>query len=190
MSGYARSPSSQYSPVEVGAGPWTQLKPMLHYRTDLQVGDFTVVEPSARNYMAEVSSCSYRSGTRLEKFSGDGFHAFPVKVLAVGGELIPSNHQFDTVISINVLEHVQNAFEYLTQLRQILRPGGLLIFHERYYYNAHIMDGDLLHPIRIKRRVLDIFLNSFEILFNNCSAAYGMRPGETGYYVIARRRSS
>ena len=152
------------------------------------MADFTIVEPSANSYMAEVSTCSYRDGTRLMKWNGDGFHSFPVNVISSGGESLPYYSQFDALISINVIEHVQNVFEYLTKLVDVLRPGGLLIFHDRYYNNPQIMDGDIMHPIRIKRRILDHFLNRFDIIFNNCSAAYGMRPGETGYYVIARKR--
>lgn len=33
--------------IEVGAGPWTQLKGILHVRPELQVDEFTVWEPSA-----------------------------------------------------------------------------------------------------------------------------------------------
>ena len=172
----------------MGAGPWTQFKALLHFRPDLEVAEFTVVEPSANSYMSEVSTCSYKEGTKLMKWTGDGHHSFPVNVLAAGGESLPSASQFDTLISINVIEHVQNVFEYLTKLVDVLRPGGLLIFHDRYYHNAQIMDGDVMHPIRIKRRVLDYFLTRFHIIYNNCSAAYGMRAGETGYYVIARKR--
>jgi hypothetical protein len=46
--------------------------------------------------------------------------------------------------------------------------GGILIFHDRYYDNEHIKDGDMFHPIRIKQEILDRFLGGFSILFNNC----------------------
>jgi SAM-dependent methyltransferase len=100
--------------------------------------------------------------------------------MSVGGEAIPESHSgmYDTLIAINVIEHVQNAFEFLTQIYTALKPGGLLIFHDRYYLNSHIMDGDLWHPVRIKRRVLDHFLAGFQILYNNCSATYGNRIGD------------
>ena len=55
--------------------------------------------------------------------------------------------------------------------------------------DSEISNGDLYHPIRIKRIILDRFLMVFEILFNNCSADYEGRKGEEGYYVIARKLS-
>ena len=110
--------------------------------------------------MAEVASCSYSSRTALAKMDG-GAHAFPVKVMSNGGELLSSVGRdegstkllYDTLLSINVIEHVQDAFKYLTGLYQTLKPNGLLIFHDRYYTHQEISNGDLYHPIRIKRKV-------------------------------------
>jgi len=174
--------------IEVGAGPWTQVKGFLHIRSDLILEHLTIWEPSAERYMKEVRSCSYQSGSSLVKADGSGQHAFPVSVVSTGGELLATGKQFDTVISINVLEHVQDAFKYLTGLYKALRPGGLLVFHDRFYGNAEITQGDLYHPIRIKRKVLDHFLSGFHILFNNCSAHYEGRK-DRGYYVLARKKS-
>lgn len=176
--------------IEVGAGPWTQTKGFLHIRPDLRISDFTVLEPSANSYIAEVSSCSYKTGQSLGRWDGRGQHPFPVHVVSAGGEALSESlatQQFDTLVSINVLEHVQNAFEYLSQLYHALRPGGLLIFHDRYYVGSHIMDGDLYHPVRIKRKVLDHFLAGFRLIYNNCSATYDGRMGEMGYYVIGTK---
>lgn len=173
--------------IEVGAGPWTQIKGILHVRQELSVSELTVFEPGADSYMRDVPSCSYRTG-RLERFDSRGAHAFPVVVQSHGGELLVGGGHYDSLVSINVLEHVQDAFRYLTALVDALRPGGLLIFHERYYTDTEVLRGDLWHPVRIKRVVLDAFLSRFDILFNNCDADYGGRLNETGYYVIALKR--
>ena len=175
--------------IEVGAGPWTQMKGILHARPDLipGVASFTVWEPNAKRYMKAVSSCSYRSGDKLVRWDGQGTHTFPVIVQSDGGELLSNSTAYDTVISINVLEHVQDAFRYLTGLYQALKPGGVLIFHDRYYEDRAIIDGDQYHPVRIKRQVLDRFLSGFHVVFNNCSANYDNRVGEQGYYVIATK---
>jgi len=176
------------SVIEVGAGPWTQLKGMLHIRPDIQVQSFMVWEPGADRYMSEVSSCSYKTSGKLTKFNGSGFHPFPVTINSRGGELLTdssSHNLYDTLISINVIEHVQDAFSYLTGLYLVLKKGGLLILHERYYSDDQITQGDKFHPVRIKRAVLDRFLSGFKILYNNCHAKFDNRPGEKGYYVIA-----
>lgn len=142
--------------------------------------------------MATVSTCSYRTGSTLTKWKSAHAHPFPVIVAAHGGEDLRESgnarKQYDTLISINVLEHVQDAFQYLANLFTTLRSGGLLIFHDRYYDDASITNGDLFHPVRIKKVVLDHFLSGFEILYNNCHADYDGRPGERGYYVLAIKR--
>mmetsp|Transcript_32140 Transcript_32140/g.46332 ORF Transcript_32140/g.46332 Transcript_32140/m.46332 type:complete len:494 (-) Transcript_32140:2389-3870(-) len=179
--------------VEVGAGPWTQLKGILHVRSDLIVEKFTVWEPGAQRYMSEVPTCSYKSGKSLMKWETNAkeqFHPFPVDVTSDAGELLTrpgSLIQYDTLISINVLEHVQDAFRYLTGLYMSLRHGGLLIFHERYYDTHTLTDGDLYHPVRITKHVLDKFLSGFKVIYNNCSAMYGNRRNEKGYYVLATK---
>lgn len=173
--------------IEVGAGPWTQLKGLLHVRSDLVVNSFTVWEPGASRYMKEVSSCAYKDG-KLVKWDSSGYHPFPVVIQSEGGEkLIDFEKAFDTVITMNVLEHVQDAFEYLTGIYKILKQGGTLIMHERYYNDQTILDGDNYHPIRIKKYVLDKLLSGFQIIFNNCSAAYDGRVNDRGYYVIATK---
>lgn len=99
--------------------------------------------------------------------------------------------QYDVVISINVVEHVQDAFQYLSGLYASLKKGGTLIMHERYYNSdPEMLNGDRFHPVRIKQVVLDLLLAGtlFDVVFNNCSAAYAQRPGERGYYVIATKR--
>jgi len=179
--------------IEVGAGPWTQLKGFLHIRPDLEIKQFTVWEPSADRYMKEVSSCSYRSGDTLRKFDGSGMHPFPVNVISTGGESLinpdsSAQQQYDTLVSINVIEHVQDVFQYLTGLYVSLKPRGLLIFHDRYYSNDQITNGDIYHPVRIKKKILDHFLSGFEIIYNNCNADYDGRKGDQGYYVIARKK--
>ena len=144
-------------------------------------------------------------------------HSFPVIIESNAGELLAKANEFDTyallslylllthttmmemmemmvcvvmvrLLSINVLEHVQDAFRYLTSLYMALKSGGRLIFHERYYNTATLPDGDLYHPVRVTRPVLDKFLSGFHVLFNNCSANYDHRPNERGYYVIAIKK--
>eukprot|EP01031_Cornospumella_fuschlensis_P033275 gene33275-40257_t len=191
--------------VEVGAGPWTQLKGILHVRPELVVQDFTIWEPSASSYMSTVSSCSYSTGKLNTWTDSFEYHSFPVHIESRGGESLvyhgktspelsvgrsanSSRKLFDTVISINVLEHTQDAFKYLTGLYVVLKRGGLLIWHERYYDDQSILLGDRFHPIRVKQIVLDHFLSKFDVIFNNVSASYGNRPNEKGYYVLAIKR--
>ena len=68
-----------------------------------------------------------------------------------------------------MIEHVQNAIEYFHSLHAALRPGGMLIFHDRFYPNPPagdaILDENIYHPIRL---TVDVFLSDFDIVFDNC----------------------
>ena len=158
-------------------------------------------------YMSEVSSCSYKNGKQLSKWSRvsgqSEYHTFPVIIRSEGGELLTSTNstststsststsiqQYDTMIFVNVLEHVQDAFRFLTGVFLSINPGGILIMHERYYNLKTVLDADKYHPVRVTRPVFDKFLSGFQILFNNCSASYEGRNGEEGYYIVARKIS-
>jgi len=175
--------------IEVGAGPFTQIKGFLYIRPDIIIDKLTIWEPSAQRYIKEVSSCSYKT-LKLAKYGAfKGFHDFEVIIKSEGGEYLDHNPVYDTLISINVIEHVQDAFKYFNSLYHALKPNGLLIFHDRYYDDEKsIVGGDHYHPIRIKRIVLDKFLSFFNIIYNNCSSNYDGRKNEFGFYIIARKK--
>lgn len=108
------------------------------------------------------------------------------------------DHQFDTVMVVNVIEHVQNAVEFIHGIHSSLKPGGLLIYHDRYFDTPESGDGalgrNIYHPIRLTPKFLDHFLYDFEIIYNNCNGMATI-PGwqkrnanEQGYYVIARKK--
>ena len=92
--------------IEIGAGPWTQLRSILSTRPDLIVRSYTIREPGADFYMKTVKSCAYSTG-RLHKFHEEKkYHDFPVHIISSQGEF--RNHQqYDTLVVINVIEHVQ-----------------------------------------------------------------------------------
>merc|ERR1711871_996811 len=117
----------------------------------------------------------------------------PVHVIGNGGEkLLKHKKRYDTLVSINVLEHVENALDYLMGLFNVLKEGGILVFHERYYRTPEegdlVLGRNLYHPIRVSKRILDLFLSKFEILFENKSPNFGGRKAkEMGYYIVARK---
>ena len=186
------------SVIEFGSGPWTQFRGVLHKRPDLKTQKYTVVEPGASYYMNTVPTCAYRTG-ELRKLGSKEFFQFPIEVISTPGESRLHTGAYDTVISINVIEHVQNAIEYFHSLHAALRPGGILIFHERFYPNPPAGDAvlgeNIYHPIRLTQLMFDVFLSDFDILFNNCDGHHLIKgwlardANERGYYVIAKKRS-
>lgn len=110
--------------LEIGCGPWTQLGFMLDQRSDWIVDSITLWEPGADKYMKNVATCAYKDG----KLRGR-----PVEVVSKGAEHINASAVYDTVVMINVLEHVQNMYQLLNKLHQALKPGGVLIFNDRWW---------------------------------------------------------
>ena len=91
--------------LEVGSGPWTQSLPMLKKR-EFTVDKFVILEPGALDYACNVKTCVYAGGHHVKNFPQlDG----KVVVISAGGEhldLFPNT--FDTIMMVNVLEHVLN----------------------------------------------------------------------------------
>jgi len=194
--GFACAPQRLGHVLEMGAGPWTQTRGILHARSNIEVESLTIFEPAADFYMRQVGTCAYQSH-KLKRLDGGEFD-FPLRIMGYKGEQLVGQ-EFDTVVSINVLEHVQNAFQFLNNLYAALKPGGTLIFHERYYediWRAQMLDHPdhltMLHPIRVRHRVLDWFLADMDIVFNNCEGGErdSDREQEQGYYIIAKKRLS
>lgn len=128
--GYAAVPAGSLGrTIEIGCGPWTQLRALLKRRQDVHVGaHLTLVDPNVADY-ANFSSV----------YHGGVFHAagrsVPAELIAAGGEAISgAKHagMYDTLVMINVVEHVQDAVMLLQNVYRALKPGGLLIFHEKH----------------------------------------------------------
>jgi SAM-dependent methyltransferase len=63
----------------------------------------------------------------------------PVACLAIGadGRLPFDDASFDAVVSIEVVEHVENQFAFLRELARIARPGGLVVVTTPNTLNAN-----------------------------------------------------
>ena len=86
-----------------------------------------LVDPLLRSYLQKTVHCTYKSGTFLKKYTGD-----TLTLISAGAEDINFFHDtFDTVMMQNVLEHVTNGLTVLQNLYNAIKPGGILIFHER-----------------------------------------------------------
>ena len=189
--------------AEFGAGPFTQFRFISKYVNTPSVPTSVVLlEPNGEMYVNTVRLCSYKTGRLADKY--------PVTVVSLPGEGWMFVEQFDTVISINVLEHVIDAYDYLSNLFFALRPGGTIIFHERWHddpiRNSGFLGGFNLHPIRVSRDILQHFINQFETLYLSTEPTSRMRSyhmterklsdggaslrelaGETAFYFIGRK---
>ena len=74
------------------------------------------------------------------------------------------DHLYDTVIVMNVLVYSRNAFQFLETIYRTLKPGGLLIFHDRYFddivkSSQCKMAGFLTHMIQLRSSFIEYFLS-------------------------------
>ena len=78
-----------------------------------------------------------------------------------------NNNKYDTVIMFNALPYSKNAFEFLTTIYLSLKPGGLLLFHDRWFDDPVKSSqcnffGFNLNIIQVARPLLDHFISKFE----------------------------
>eukprot|EP00823_Brevimastigomonas_motovehiculus_P004113 TRINITY_DN2624_c0_g1_i1.p1 TRINITY_DN2624_c0_g1~~TRINITY_DN2624_c0_g1_i1.p1 ORF type:complete len:399 (-),score=54.92 TRINITY_DN2624_c0_g1_i1:404-1600(-) len=174
--------------IEFGAGPWTQIRGIIDLRPQTVIESITLIEPNAKNYMENVAWCSYG---KLHDYKLAGL---PTYIISEPGEVQQFKEEFDTAISINVIEHVHDAFAYLHNIWASLKVGGLLIFEDRYHpsvdWNDEMLGEWALHPIRIGFSVLDHFRNQFDMLYLNVKPTARMQQNhELGFYIIGRKKA-
>lgn len=152
--------------VEIGCGPFTQLETILT-RANKIAECITLVDPLLESYLTH-RNCSY-ANSRLA--------GFPVyRMDAIPAEKFDGDNDYDTVISINVLDHVQDANLVLDVLYRSLKNDGVIVFHDRSWDHIDInIIYDAGHPIRLKKTVLDRFKSKFETLYSNLDYFIGRK---------------
>lgn len=174
--------------LEVGAGLYTQLYNIIKLKPWVMPTSIHLVEPNIFRYVS-MPQCLYKDSHLM----GNRVHLLSVTTEELGMESF-----FDTVAVINVLEHVVDAFEFLTQVYKVLKPGGFLIFSERYFDDpvepsSKVLGSTTLHPIRVKRGVIQHFFRLFDkVYINNFSTeeSRGRNLNEKGYYFIGRKKET
>lgn len=173
--------------AEFGCGPWTQTKTSLHQaRPDVKFTSILLSDPNLHNYVQNVPACSYKSGTLLPGVT--------TYLVAAGAEAPVFHEAFDTVMMTNVLEHVQNAYAVLHNLWHSLKPGGILIFNDRWVedfpFHSHVELNNVLHPVRVRKPVLEWLLSHFDTMFRNDDGTAEMKSrGDIGIYFIGRKKA-
>ncbi|CAF2177129.1 unnamed protein product [Rotaria magnacalcarata] len=185
---YKMLPNDLGSMVELGCGPFTQTLSILRVKgKHVNIRKLTLWDPNAKHYMSQVKHCSYKNGTLV------GFDYIPTIIVSLPSEEMHSYiNEFDTILMINVLEHVQNAYQILQNIYNSLRPNGILIFGERWWdqlYTSENYKTDTLHPIRIKYYAWKWFTDHFEKLYDARNHNSYLKYGHNGSYFIGRKKN-
>lgn len=171
---YIHVPKDLGSVIEVGCGPFTQLQWILSCGHDCT--SIALLDPLAASYLSHPN-CTYRDRTLSGK---------PVVIYPHALETMKSDGIFDTAICINVLEHVYDAKKCMTNIVDMLKPNGVLVFHEQTWDNIDLHNVyDVGHPIRIKSSMAnDLLLSNFDALYQSSST------GDLGVeiYYVGRKK--
>jgi hypothetical protein len=120
---YERLPQNLGKYLEIGCGPYTQTQFIINHTFE----SITLLDPGADNYIKHTAGCTYKDGALKGK---------KVDILSFGGEKLGDKkykEAFDTIMAINVVEHIWDAFKFFNNIFNTLRPGGILIYHDRFY---------------------------------------------------------
>ena len=170
--------------IEIGGGPFTQTKTILEKRKP-QVESITILEPNVVHYVKTVKHCTYAKDGTI-----DGY-----KTILINGaaEDVSFYEHFDTLVMINVIEHVFDAFKILEQTYDMIKPGGIIVWHERLWDNYRGEIDNLrefqLHPIRLNRHFANFFMSKFETLYmiDQKDSRELQRLANEGVYFIGRK---
>jgi SAM-dependent methyltransferase len=202
--------------IELGCGPFTNLR-IIGDACCIQVCD--LLDPLIMDYLLHPG-CRYSDtalsvertsmSTRLRRFFRRS-RILPLVRLAESGtipigRLIPSpvedmplGQRYDLVVMENVIEHCFDVERAFNNIVAILRPGGMLVLHDRYYCGARVQESsrrvfDAAHPLRVDRSIVDAFLSSnftpeFSRVEHISGDFMGVDVGADHFYFIGRRRA-
>jgi SAM-dependent methyltransferase len=170
--------------IELGCGPFTNIRLILEQCTAEQV---TLLDPLLTDYLAHPF-CRYRYGRlgglfnehlgrlpaylrrpgrfargKANDYRIGGFWGRPVTLAPAMIERFETQHRFDLVVMINVLEHCQDAAAVFHKIDEILLPGGVFVYHDKMYRAEQVQRlGALIydagHPLRVDQSVVNAFL--------------------------------
>lgn len=205
--------------IEVGCGPFTNLRLILTVATAKRVH---LLDPLIRDYVSHPQ-CRYRGGrlggilrapapesflawTRpwvalpelIDAVRIGGLGGVPVQLEASSIEDFQTQERFDLVVMINVIEHCRDLDAVLAKIDEILAPGGIFVFHDKFLSPEGVRRTlenvyDAGHPIRVQRDVIDAFLAPrFDVEFrsecHDVDVFAGVTFDATAVYFIGRRR--
>jgi SAM-dependent methyltransferase len=151
--------------LEIASGPYTQVKTILESIPGSTVKSLTLLEPNLMEYKHSAPGCTYKDGY---------LNGHRVNFLVGRAEDFLLAEAYDLVVMINGIEHCQDGIQVLHNLYHAVKPGGILVWHERTFDDYRgvpfVAEEGLLdfvfHPLRLKTKFWEWFLMShFETIY-------------------------
>jgi len=189
--------------IELGCGPFTNLRIIGKY---CSIEKCTLLDPLIGEYLSHPN-CTYDDSslclaqrlsrkTLINMVMGRFFTpvynalrkrlnpAIPVaKLLDCPVEQMPVDSRYDLACIINVIEHCYDINRVFANILEVMKPGGVIVFHDRYYDHDEVLDivqnqYDAAHPLKVDRKRIDSFLaDNFEPLFRKVTHNRSMADG-------------
>lgn len=167
----------------------------------MQVDHVTLLDPLMDHYL-HVGGCPFSSGQLIVKD-----RVLPTRLLNITvekyGKIVPSTEKYDTVIIMNIIVYAMDAFQIMETIHKVLKPNGLLIFHDRWFDDPQRSSkcktsGFTVNVLQVSKPLLDHFLSFYsrEPFFstNQTKEQHGRSWGwclgqdnEQGFWVAGRK---
>lgn len=148
------------SVFEIGCGPFTNTRLIVPYLHGVE--KIHLLDPLISSYLKHPN-CTYSSNTLC---------GIPVTLHNMPVEEFLLDEKFDVVIFINVLEHCFNVESIFQKIKNLLNPGGTLIFSEAGIESKDVdfiskNQMDVGHPLRVTVEYMNKFLGEFQQEFRS-----------------------
>ncbi|MEZ4821725.1 MAG: class I SAM-dependent methyltransferase [Ignavibacteria bacterium] len=104
-----------------------------------------------------------------------GENAHADVIIDPDGRIPFQDGEFDVVLSSQVLEHVEDSDNYLSECRRVLKPGGLLILstHGTWQFHSHPVDIQRWTSMGLKRLITKAGFNltGFDLSGTACATS-------------------
>ena len=150
--------------LEVGAGHGTLTQRLA------EIGHVTAIEPSAR--AAAVLRAAIPPGSPVTVIEGDATTATTLGA-------------FDSIVLVNVLEHIEDDRGAIEQLAKALEPGGAIaVFAPAFEMLYSEFDRRVGHHRRYRRREIEVLMRGAGL--DIATSRYMNRPGAVAWLIVAR----
>lgn len=153
--GYAALPYDLGDCIELGCGPFTNLRYILDGH---KASSIWLLDPLIKEYEFSHPNCAYK---------GWQMHGQQVQPINDAIEAWRGVRQFDTVVMVNTLAHCYDVHRVFKTIRRILKLDGILIFCEGAKTEQPTDFYDVGHPLTMTQAVIDAFLSRFEPMYHS-----------------------